>query len=310
MTTKKALFAALFSMASSTLVFGQEKKELDKNSIKDLCGCYEITFKYTETFAPEIDYEKKLDYTAAALELALPIYEGDDKISIQHLLVVNDTMVVKHWRQDWIYENEEVFTYNKDNSWNFKKIPADQVSGQWTQKVYQTDDSPRYSGSATWVHFDGKHFWENKADSPLPRREYTKRSDYNVMIRGNRHEITDFGWVHEQDNDKIIRTEGAADVLLAQEKGMNIYTKVAEEKCQLAKDWWDEHGDFWTSVREAWNGIYDREGDLTLAKKVDGKPLFMHLYPLEKKGATSDEIEEVISKFVIAEKEVSSVQTK
>ena len=26
------------------------------------------------------------------------------------------------------------------------------VRGQWTQKVYQVDDSPRYEGSSTWVH--------------------------------------------------------------------------------------------------------------------------------------------------------------
>lgn len=52
---------------------------------------------------------------------------------------------------------------------------------------------------------DGKDYWENKTSSPLPRREYTKRDDYNVMLRGNRHEITDYGWMHEQDNDKMIR---------------------------------------------------------------------------------------------------------
>ena len=310
MRTKKLLFAAVLFLTITPLLIGQDKKEMDKTSIMDLCGCYEITFKYTETFAPEIDYEKKYDYTAAALELALPIVEEDDKISIQHLLVVNDTMVIKHWRQDWLYENEEVFYYDKDNNWTFKKLPADQVAGQWTQKVYQVDDGPRYSGSATWVHFDGKHYWENRADSPLPRREYTKRSDYNVMLRGNRHEITDFGWVHEQDNEKIIRTDEAEDILLAQEKGMNTYTKVADTRCQVAKDWWMEHGAFWASVREAWDGIYDREGDLTLAKKVDGKPLFMHLYPLEKKGASVQEISQVLNKFVISNKASNRVETK
>lgn len=304
---------ALFSVLSLVFAFvamAQDKKEQDKKAIKDMCGCYDITFKYTETFAPEIDYEKKMDYTAGALELALPILDEENKISIQHLLVVNDTMVIKHWRQDWEYENQNVFHYDKDNNWVFKTLTADEVKGQWTQKVFQVDDSPRYSGSATWIHADGQHYWENKSDSPLPRREYTKRKDYNVMLRGNRQEITDYGWLHEQDNDKVVRKDGEDDVLLAQEKGMNIYTKVADEKCQLALDWWADHSDFWANVRTSWDEVYNREGDLTLAKKVDEKPLFMHFYPLEKMGADHIKITEVISKFVIAKNAPNATEGK
>ncbi|NYJ29164.1 DUF6607 family protein [Allomuricauda sp. ARW1Y1] len=296
---KKTIASSLLLAFVTITATSQEKKELDRQAILDMCGCYDITFKYTETFAPEIDYEKKLDYTAGALELALPIVNEDNEISIQHLLVVNDTMVIKHWRQDWLFENQAVYHYDKDNNWVFSKLPSDAVNGQWTQKVYQVDDSPRYSGSATWVHVDGKHYWENKSDSPLPRREYTKRSDYNVMKRGNRQEITSYGWVHEQDNDKVLRKDGEGDVLIAQEKGFNIYTKVDDSKCQLAKDWWDDHKDFWANVRDAWDEVYNREGDLTLLKKVDEKPIFMHFYGLEEKGATKAEVLETINKFVV-----------
>lgn len=296
MKTKTIFFALsiLFTIATNA----QNKKELDKKAIKAMCGCYDISFKYTETFAPEIDYEKKLDYTASALELALPIFDEENKISIQHLLVVNDTMVIKHWRQDWEFENQNVFTYDKDNNWIFKTLPKEEVAGQWTQKVFQVDDSPRYSGSATWVHVDGKSYWENKASSPLPRREYTKRKDYNVMKRGNRQEITSYGWLHEQDNDKIIRKDGKEDVLLAQEKGMNTYTKVADKKCALALEWWKEHNKFWALVRDSWSEVYTREGDLTLAKKVEEKPLFMHLAPLEMNNSDKVKIDVVLNKFV------------
>ncbi len=307
---KRVAFFSVFSLVFICSTIAQEKKELDKKAIKDMCGCYDITFKYTETFAPEIDYEKKMDYTAGALELALPILDEENKISIQHLLVVNDSMVIKHWRQDWEYENQNVFYYDKDNNWTFKSLPAEEVKGQWTQKVYQVDDSPRYSGSATWIHADGKHYWENKTYSPLPRREYSKRSDYNVMLRGNRQEITGYGWVHEQDNDKIVRTDGQEDVLLAQEKGMNVYKKVENSKCKLALEWWKDHKDFWADVRNSWDVVYNRKGDLTLLKKVEDKPLFMHFYPLEKMGAGNDEITKVISKFVVDSKTNSSAQGK
>ena len=296
---KKSKVFLLFVLGAFALVSAQKKKELDKKAILDMCGCYEITFKYTETFAPEIDYEKKLDYPAAALEMALPIITEKDRISIQHLLVINDTLVIKHWRQDWEYENQNVFHYDKDNNWIFQTLPKDQVKGQWTQKVFQVDDSPRYSGSATWIHADGKHYWENKSDSPLPRREYTKRSDYNVMKRGNRHEITSFGWIHEQDNDKVIRKDGEEDLLLAQEKGMNTYTKVADERCQAALTFWEKNKGFWAKVRSLWDEVYDRQGNLTLHKSVDKMPLFMHFYPMEKMDAGPVAIKETIDKFIV-----------
>lgn len=276
----------------------KDKKKQDKKSIKDMCGCYDITFKYTETFAPEVDYEQHHDYTAYGRELAILVEDSEDKISIQHILVLNDTMVIKHWRQDWLFENQKIFHYDKDNNWVFSTLPKDQVKGQWTQKVYQVDDSPRYSGSATWVHADGKHYWENTSDSPLPRREYSKRSDYNVMKRGNRQEITNFGWVHEQDNDKVIREKGNEDVLLAQEKGFNIYTKVAEEHCAVAAKWWAEHGKFWAEARTVWDEVFDREGNLTLKDKVADKPMFMRFYDLEKQRADKEAIKNVIKEFI------------
>ena len=298
------LFTALYGIAQ------ESKKEKDLEAIKNMCGCYEVKFAYAETFAPEIDYEKKLDYTAAALELALPIEESEDKISIQHLLIVNDTMVIKHWRQDWEFENQEVFSYNKDNQWVFKSLPAEKVRGQWTQKVFQVDDSPRYSGSATWVHVDGKHYWENKTDAPLPRREYSKRSDYNIMKRGNRHEITEYGWIHEQDNDKIIREEGQKDVLLAQEKGMNTYTKVADEKCRLAVAWWEDHKEFWAMVRDSWEDVYDREGELTLHKKVDDMPLYRHFYGIENDKIKPKKVDELIAKFIVDSQNSEQIEGK
>jgi len=297
---KRVILLGLCLGALSTQGFSQEnKKQQDIKSIKDMCGCYKVTFNYTETFSPEIDYEKKLDYTSGAYEWAEAIEETPNKVSIQHLLVLNDTMVIKHWRQDWLYENRNVFEYNKDNQWIFSSLPKEQVKGQWTQKVFQVDDSPRYSGSATWVHFDGKNYWENRTDSPLPRREHSKRSDYNVLSRGNRQEITKEGWVHVQDNDKIIREDGKEDVLLVQEKGYNTYVKVDDALCKAAKDWWKEHKDFWAKARDSWDRIYDREGALTLRNTVDDKPLFRYLAPLEAKNASKKDIHEVLEKFII-----------
>lgn len=307
---KKITLTSFSILSICALALGQEsKKEQDIHAIKSMCGCYEIEFKYQETFSPNRDYERHDGYRALATEWVELVEDSNKKLVLQHLLVIKDTMVIKHWRQDWEYENQKVFYYDKDNNWVFKTVPKEEVKGQWTQKVFQVDDSPRYSGSATWIHADGKHYWENEALSPLPRREYTKRDDYNVMLRGNRHELTKTGWIHEQDNDKILKKDGKNNVLVAQEKGYNIYTKVADLKCLAAQKWWKENEKFWARVRSSWDKVYNRQGDLTLSKSVDRKPLFMYFADLEAANAKKREISDTIEKFV-SDKSMATNQYK
>lgn len=294
---KRLTLLPLLVLLFSVIGNAQNKKEQDLNAIKDMCGCYEIKFKYAETFSPDIAYEKAYDYRASALEWAELVTDKDDEITIQHLLVVNDTMVIKHWRQDWLFQNHTVFDYTAKNTWRIKELSEEKVKGQWTQKVYQVDDSPRYSGSATWVHVDEKHFWENKTDAPLPRREYSKRSDYNIMARGNTIKLTDYGWLHEQDNDKIIREIGKEDVLLVQEKGYNIYKKVADEKCKLARNWWKENNKVWKKVRQEWNKVFAENKEVKLKSKVDDKMLHQQLFALDNNASRKD-IRTIINKFL------------
>ena len=232
------IFSVFLSCSMS--VFSQTKKEQDQKAIKSMCGCYEVTFNFAETF----NYSKDSTYVPSetkhdgGLEWVELLQDDENKISMQHLLIVgkpDSPYIVKHWRQDWEFENTDLYVYDHDNKWKYTKLPAESVKGQWTQKVFQVDDSPRYEGSASWVHVDGRSYWENTTDAPLPRREYTTRSDYNVTVRTNRHEIVSNGWIHDQDNDKVIREDGKKDILLAQEKGYNTYVKVANSKCKAAQ---------------------------------------------------------------------------
>ena len=297
---KLALILSLtFTMTIS--VKAQSKEKQDQKAIKEMCGCFEVTFNFAETFQYSQDslYKPSKTKRDKGLEWAQLVEDYEKKISIQHLLQVGNPSnphIVKHWRQDWLYENTDFYMYDGNNAWNYEKKDQSEVKGQWTQKVYQVDDSPRYEGSATWVHVDGKSYWENTTDAPLPRREYTKRSDYNITIRGNRHEITKDGWVHDQNNDKVIREEGKDDVLLAKEKGYNTYVKVDDSKCKAAADWWAKHQEKWSLVRKKWNTIYSKNKNLALETKVDNKALYKHLFADEI--TKDDEIAEVIESFV------------
>ena len=292
----------LICFTTTTTVKAQNKKKQDAAAIKNMCGCFEVTFNFAETFNYSEDslYKPSQTKVDKGLEWAQLVEDDKNKISIQHLLQVgpaNNPYIVKHWRQDWLFENTEFYMFNGDNTWNFITKPKAEVKGQWTQKVYQVDDSPRYEGSGTWVHVDGKNYWKNTTDAPLPRREYTKRSDYNVTTRGNRHEITRTGWVHDQDNSKVIREAGKADVILAKEKGYNTYVKVADSKCKAAADWWTENQDKWALVRNKWDAVYNRNTNLSLEEKVDNKPLYKFLFDNEN-YSTSEKINPVIESFV------------
>lgn len=281
----------------STLALAQNKQ--DNEAIKSMCGCHEVTFEFGETFSPLKDYKFHRNYYSTALEWVQLVEDKKKKIVLQHILIVQDSTgkqhIIKHWRQDWLYENTDFYMYNKENQWQFVQLPKKQVKGQWTQKVYQVDDSPRYEGSATWIHADGRHYWENTTDSPLPRREFTKRNDYNVLKRRNRHEIMPWGWLHEQDNDKILR-QNDKDQLIAREKGWNTYKKVDAKRCELAQKWWIENQKFWAYVRKEWEQIFAQKQNLKLAKLVEGKPMFMHIFAL--KPEESMYIKPTIQKFI------------
>ena len=294
----KKTFALLLATISLSAGYAQDKQK-DITSIKKMSGCYEVEFNFTETFQTTKDSTYKASPTKKdhALEWVELVEDSPNKLVLQHLLIVNDEMIIKHWRQDWMFENTEFYQFFKDKTWKYEKLNPKDVKGQWTQKVYQVDDSPRYEGTGTWIHKDGKDYWMNVTDAPLPRREHTIRNDYNVMERRNIHEITDYGWLHEQDNRKLVRDDKGNDTELAQEKGLDLYVKVEDSKCKAAQNWWKENGALWKNVRTKWQSVFDADKDINLESSVDKKPLFMHLFDL-KPTASKAETDKIIDSFV------------
>jgi hypothetical protein len=301
---KKSILLSISIILSLTFVsFSQTaKREKDRESIKKMCGCFEVEFKFSETFNYSEDslYVPSENKIANALEYAQLVQEKDDLIMIQHLLIVGDESnphIVKHWRQDWLFENKDFYSYDGDNKWDFLKKNESDVAGTWTQKVYQVDDSPRYEGNGSWVYVDGKTYWESETNAPLPRREYTKRSDYNITLRRNKHIISDEGWVHDQNNDKILREKRKKDFVIAEEKGINTYKRVPDERCEGAIKWWQENQNFWSLVRSSWDDIYGNKKDLELFEKVEGKRLYGILFSMDT-NSDKESIEKILKSFV------------
>lgn len=280
----------------------QAQSQKDIQAIKAMTGCYEVSFNFAETFSKNKEYEKKKNYRSGALEWVTVAEESPKKIALQHILIVNPKgtgkdAVVKHWRQDWLYENTDLYVYDKEGHWKYKKLSPADVKGQWTQAVYQVDDAPRYAGSATWVHVDGRNYWENTTDAPLPRREYTTRQDYNVLQRTNHHEIYDWGWIHDQDNKKILRKDGQPDTEIVQEKGIEYYKKVDDGKCRIAQEYWKEYAPLWKSVRQSWDDEMAKKQDITTMPGTEDVYLYNDLWKL--KPSEGAEAKKYIKKYIM-----------
>ncbi|WP_018630472.1 DUF6607 family protein [Niabella aurantiaca] len=285
---KKILLIAGAAITTTTLMAQTGKENIDK-----LCGCFEVSFKYAETFAPEKDYKfHEREQIIGVTELALPLVNTDKKVVIQHLLVMGSGTVIKHWREDWTYENLVQWVYKGDKVWEKTTLPAADVKGKWSQSVWEVTDAPRYQGSAPWQVVNGHTIWESTTDAPLPRREYTQRSDYNILNRTNRLVITRKGYDHVQENKKIIRANGA-DKLLVEERGLNGYEKLDKEDCAAGARYWEEHKGFWLALEQEWDKLLDAKSRIKLTEKVGNQELMPTLFAMadewkEKKLTAAD----------------------
>ena len=286
-------------------VAAQSKFEQDRNAIKSLAGFYKVTFNYAETFSPDDDYKFHDRHRSSAKEIAIIVEDSPKKIVIQHLLVMRgDSMIIKHWREDWTYEDPKILSFDKEDTWKNVTLKPEEYKGKWTQKVFQVDDSPRYQAIGSWVHVDGRSQWLSYSDSPLPRREYTERNDYNVLNRRNFVYLTPTGWMFEQDNKKIVRTPGAKDKLIAQEKGLEEFVKTDPKSFGYAQEWWKKNEGFWKDARDIWDNVFASNGTIKLASKVDNKLLYEKFFAANaqsvKENWTSEKNKEEITKIINA----------
>lgn len=238
----------------------QEHFEKDREAILAMAGDFAVTFDFRETVSFVEGYEPKDPYVTGATEIVRVIEDEGDFISLQHILVVGGPdggFPVKHWRQDWAYEPAEVLHFVGANAWEAQAVPRAARKGAWSQTVYQVDDAPRYAGLARWNHAGGVAEWASAPSlRPLPRRDATKRDDYHAIRAVNRHAVTPDGWVHEQDNSKIIQAGALAqdgERLLVREVGVNTYVRTDAAPVAIAENYWSATQDFWAGVREAWS---------------------------------------------------------
>jgi len=275
------------SQAPDAAAPADAKFKQDRAAILAMAGEYRVDFQFQETVAVEPGYELKDPYHSGATEFVEVIEDTGDTISLQHVLVLHpedggEAHVVKHWRQDWRYEDTQLTEFRGNRTWKVVELAPEQVEGKWTQAVFQVDDSPRYEGIGEWTHTGGRSAWESAETwRPLPRREYTKRDDYQVLVARNRHTITPQGWVHEQDNYKLVLDQqGGPKKVLAHESGLNVYDRVDDVDFAAGRMYWDATDAYWQDVRAVWADLLDEPGEVSLRAKVDGKRMHQVMFAL------------------------------
>lgn len=284
------------------------KFEQDRAAILGMAGEFDVTFDFQETMAVREGYVLKEPYLEHASEMVIVVEDTGDYIAMQHLLVVTHgekTHVIKHWRQDWQYETAQGYDFLGKNVWEPKAFGADELQGTWMQSVYQVDDSPRYWGVGAWEHRDGVSTWTGATNRPLPRREFSKRKDYQVLGAVNTHVVTPTGWMHYQQNHKIDK-EHADEPVIALEVGVNTYAKTTATDFSAAKAYWDNTHQYWAVVRDAWSDVYGQNQTLSLKSKWKGDRMYTHFFDLadtywgeEDVREARPKIDELIHAFVV-----------
>ena len=302
------MFKLQFFLTSISLILltglleASEKFQKDREAILAMAGEYEVDFQFMETVAIDQSYELKKPYLEDAAEVVFVVEDSPKRIVLQHVLWVESyDRVVKHWKQEWKYEDPLMYEFVGNLTWQRRELSSEEVKGTWSQKVSQVDDSPRYESYGKWIHQGGLSSWQgNQTRRPLPRREYTKRKDYEVFMGVNRHTLTPTGWVHEQDNFKQVSSTGQ---VLCREVGLNQYFKTQEVDFTEVKKYWSNHNQYWSKVSKMWEQRMEGSDQLSLYKEQDGKPLFRHLFGIiaqkTQSGDPAEKAAEVIKKFVI-----------
>ncbi len=262
--------------------------ERDQRAILAMAGPYRTSFDFIETVGFMPGYAPEPPYQSWGTEYVYVVANEPEFISLQHIIVmffemeegkVSEPMVVKHWRQDWRYENRDLHVYAGHNKWQQKRLPAKAVKGAWSQSVWQVDDSPRYEASGRWQHHGNYSSWQSDNTwRPLPRREFSVRDDYQVLAGTNRHTITPTGWVQEEDNLKLVLNKQdeprKKNPYLAREAGLSRYERIVDHDFSAGDAYWKATAPFWADVRAAWGNMRAQRAEFSLKGEVDNQQLF------------------------------------
>lgn len=263
-----------------------------REAIMAMAGDYDVTFDFRETVSFDPGYEPHEPYLSGGKEVVRVIRDEPGVIELQHVLVVGPAEAkqpIKHWRQKWVFEPEYLYEYRGDNHWVRRDLTEAERRGRWAQFVYQVDDSPRYYALGDWQFGGDYASWTgDPAYRPLPRRDATKRDDYDAVLAVNRHALTPRGWVHEQDNTKTRLSDAGEAAPLVREVGVNRYQRDGDFPVEVAEAYWRDTKAYWARVRDLWTELEEGSDEIRLTMTGEPTPLYSELLQAAADYASGD----------------------
>jgi hypothetical protein len=264
---------------------GLSTLERDRRAILAMAGPYRVSFDFLEVVRFDPKLKADAPYQSWGTEYVFVAEDRPGFIALQHILVMrvqqeggrtSEPMVVRHWRQEWRHEPEAFLAYEGAETWARRSVPPGARRGAWVQSVYQVDDSPRYAARGRWEHSEGMSTWlSDETWRPLPRREFSVRKDYQVLVGTNRHTITPEGWVQEENNLKLALDSNR---YLAREYGVARYQRIRDYDFGPGERYYVRTEPFWAEVRAAWREVAARGGRFALRAPVDQAQLFVPFF--------------------------------
>jgi hypothetical protein len=263
-------------------------QERDRRAILAMAGPYRVSFDFLEVVRFDPALKPDAPYQSWGTEYVFVAEDRPDFVALQHILVmrvvgVSEPMVVRHWRQEWRYEATSLLAYEGANTWARRPVAGTDRRQAWTQTVLQVDDSPRYAAAGRWQHTGSMSTWiSDETWRPLPRREFSVRKDYDVLVGTNRHTVLPGGWVQEENNLKFSVPRGKA---LAREYGVARYERIRDYDFGPGETYYSRTEPFWAEVRAAWRELEERAGRFTMRAPADQGQLFIPFFEYADKLA-------------------------
>jgi hypothetical protein len=306
-----ALLIAVVGVRQTAFAGGQGASgcdpQRDREAILGMTGTFHVSFHFEEVppaLAP--GYILRPPFDTEGIEVVMAIENTPKRLSLQHILLIDigegEFFPLKHWRQDWNFEDQHLFEFQGNRIWQHRDIDKQEIRCTWSQAVSQVDDGPRYESYGYWVHNPENSVWTSQlTNRPLPQRELRVRNDYDLLLAVNKHVVDANGWSHEEDNLKWVLSSQSA---LVREIGLNRYDRIDLDAETVAFDYFNRTGAFWSDVRSEWDRLLGKSGSVLVLDRINGVASFDILFPLADELADANphqrrtQIHEILDAYV------------
>jgi hypothetical protein len=272
-------------------------------AVKGMTGCYLVDYSYVEVQELKPGYTRDprvydVNRDKSAKEWITAEVLSPTRIRLQRILFLSDLAgsvregtQIRHQSEDWEYDARFLYDFVAPLHWQARDLRA--TPGLWTRRVTNLDDGLRYQCAARWSEDRAYPEWSCANYAPIPGRETRdmRRSDYQTLQRGTR--IVVYGaaqggsWLERQDNVKTIHGDSGR-VPLARELGKNWYVRLPDAECAGARIFAERRRDYWTLLRETWDGILDGAGPFVERAPPGAPPRFVKMFEVEDDALARD----------------------